>query len=80
MTVCWVLHDLNQAAAYSDEVLVMANGRSVATGPPDEVLTQDLIRDIFDVETVRLSHPLSGRAITVPARFPGRSSELRETS
>ena len=80
LTVCWVLHDLNQAAAYSDEVLVMADGRSVATGPPDEVLTQDLIRDIFDVETVRLSHPLSGRAITVPAQFPGRSSELRETS
>lgn len=80
LTVCWVLHDLNQAAAYSDEVLVMANGRSVARGTPDDVLTQDLIRDIFDVETLRLNHPLTGRSITVPAQFPGRSIEPRESS
>lgn len=45
-----VLHDLNLAVRYADRVLLMKDGRSVAFGPTQEVLTAELIREVFDVE------------------------------
>lgn len=44
-----VLHDLNQAAAYCDRLYVMSAGRIVAGGPPGEVLTAELIEEVFGV-------------------------------
>ncbi|RFC62023.1 ABC transporter ATP-binding protein [Fulvimarina endophytica] len=77
LTVCWVLHDLNQAAAYSDGVVVMADGRCVASGAPDETLTPELVASVFGVEILRLPHPASGRPISVPARFPAPFCDQR---
>jgi iron-chelate-transporting ATPase len=68
LTVCWVLHDLNEAAAYSDEVIVLAKGRCVATGSPESVLTPDFIRDVFGIDMLRLAHPTDGGPILVPSR------------
>lgn len=44
------LHDLNLAAAFCDELLVMKAGEVIATGTPTEVLTKDLIREVYGVE------------------------------
>ncbi|MBE3637294.1 ABC transporter ATP-binding protein [Mangrovicoccus algicola] len=44
------LHDLNQAAAFCDEIAVMQDGRLVAQGRPAQVLDAGLIRDVFGVE------------------------------
>jgi iron complex transport system ATP-binding protein len=55
-----VLHDLNLAAAYFDRICVLSAGRVVAVGPPDEVLTQSLVRDVFGVRAHRLIHPSTG--------------------
>ena len=49
-TVIAVLHDLNLAAAYCDQVIVLAKGRTAAAGPPEQVFTPSLLRDIFGVE------------------------------
>lgn len=43
------LHDLNLAAMFCDSLAVLHQGRVVAAGGPDEVLTETLIRDIFGV-------------------------------
>ncbi|MFN3602975.1 MAG: ABC transporter ATP-binding protein [Dietzia sp.] len=56
-TVLAALHDLNLAAAYCDEVAVLRSGRLVATGPPAQVLTPDLVRDVFGVDAALLHHP-----------------------
>ncbi|WP_328529594.1 ABC transporter ATP-binding protein [Nocardioides sp. NBC_00368] len=55
-TTCLVaLHDLNLAAAYCDQVFVLAEGRVVAGGPPAEVLTESLIAEVYGVRA-RVHH------------------------
>lgn len=60
-TVLVVLHDLNLAAAYADQVFVMASGRIVADGPPTEVLSPALIADVYGVAAHCSTNPLTGR-------------------
>lgn len=49
-TVIAALHDLNLATRYCDSVVVLDAGRIVASGPPAEVFTPELIRSTFDVD------------------------------
>jgi len=46
------LHDLNHAAMYCDHLIVLQTGKIVASGTPEEVMTQDLLRNVFSVEAV----------------------------
>lgn len=66
-----VLHDLMQAAAYADEVVVVADGAVAASGAPDEVLSPDVIHDAFGLQVTVVRDPLSGYL----ACFPRRSDE-----
>ncbi|MFL6209767.1 MAG: heme ABC transporter ATP-binding protein [Pyrinomonadaceae bacterium] len=45
-----VVHDLNLAARFADQIVLLNHGRVVATGPAVEVLTAERIRDVFGVE------------------------------
>ena len=45
-----VMHDLNLAAMYCDKIVAMHNAKAVATGPPDEIITSDLIWEVFQVD------------------------------
>ncbi|AJC22767.1 ABC transporter ATP-binding protein [Pandoraea pulmonicola] len=47
MTVVWVLHDLNHAAAFSDAMLLMRDGALVFAGTPDETMDPDRLMDVF---------------------------------
>jgi iron complex transport system ATP-binding protein len=49
-TVVAVFHDLELAARFSDQVLVLQEGALTASGPPDAALTSDLIRRVFRME------------------------------
>ncbi|CAN7542127.1 ATP-binding cassette domain-containing protein [Rhizobium sp. LjRoot98] len=46
-TAIIVLHDINQAAAYADRIVALRDGRVIADGTPDEVLTKDNLEAIF---------------------------------
>lgn len=59
-TVVAVLHDLNQASRYCDQLVVMANGHVMAQGTPEEVMT-GLLRTVFSVEAEIHPEPVSGR-------------------
>jgi len=61
ITVIMVLHDINQAAAFSDRIVVIKDGRLVAEGPPLKVLTSELLRDVYRVEAEIALHPHSGK-------------------
>lgn len=57
LSVLIVLHDLNLTAAVCDTVGVMNAGRLVAGGTPTEVLTRELLRDVFAIDATVTLHP-----------------------
>jgi iron complex transport system ATP-binding protein len=65
-TVVMVLHDLNHAARYAAHVLAMKDGAIVAAGPPDEVVTQEVVQDVFGLDCLVVPCPVSGRPLVVP--------------
>jgi iron complex transport system ATP-binding protein len=44
------IHDLNQALRFADQVLVIADGTSQGSGPSNEVITEQMLRDVYQVE------------------------------
>jgi len=50
MTVVMVLHDLNQASSYSDKIVVVKDGNRAQIGTPDEVMTEQMIQQIYRME------------------------------
>lgn len=50
ITVALVLHDIEQAARYSDHMIALRNGEIQARGPPEEVVTEELLADVFRIE------------------------------
>ena len=69
LTVGWVLHDLNQAAAFSDWVVLLRDGVAVNEGPPQQVMTPATIKDVFGIEVSVITHPLGGAPICLPNGF-----------
>jgi iron complex transport system ATP-binding protein len=66
LTVCWVLHDLNAAAAYSDAMVCLRGGRAIARGAPTDLLTADLVRDVFGIDATVIADPRSGLPVCLP--------------
>ncbi|MER9298239.1 ABC transporter ATP-binding protein [Mesorhizobium sp. M0621] len=65
MTVIAVLHDLALVAPFATRVAVMNHARLQALAAPREALTQQLIREIFGIDVLRLRHPTEDRELTV---------------
>ncbi|MFE5840707.1 ABC transporter ATP-binding protein [Streptomyces niveus] len=65
-TVVIVLHDLNQAARYADHLVAMKSGRIVAEGHPGEIVTAELVREVFGLESVVVPDPVTGSPLVVP--------------
>jgi iron complex transport system ATP-binding protein len=61
-----VMHDLTLAARFADHVLVLDGRRLAASGPPGEVLTPDVLRSVFHVESVEMN--AEGRPLFIPWR------------
>lgn len=60
LTVLVVLHDVNLAAAVCDLIGVLSQGRIVAVGEPSEVVTPELVREVFGVDATVVTHPDTG--------------------
>lgn len=69
-TVIAVLHDLNQAARYADNLVLMKQGRVVATGTPEDLLTEDRVRDIFGIEARIIPDPVTGTPMVIRQPSP----------
>lgn len=61
ITVVAALHDLELAAGYCDDLIVLDGGRLVADGPVAEVLTADLVARVYGVDVTVERHPLHAR-------------------
>jgi len=67
-TVAVVLHDLNLAARYAQRLVAMKDGVLVASGTPEEVLTEQLLADVFELEARVVPDPVTGTPMVVPVR------------
>lgn len=64
-TVVTVLHDINQAARYCDHLIVMKEGLIVAEGTPEQILTRQLLADVFDLDAEIHRDPIAGSPMCV---------------
>ncbi len=82
-TVVMVLHELNLAARYADHLVALKDGRVVAEGDPSEVVTPELVADVFGLEARVVPDPVTGTPLVVPIgrhRPPSPSAPDRQES
>jgi iron complex transport system ATP-binding protein len=65
-TVVAVLHDLNHAARYATHLVVMKEGEVVAAGAPAEVVTAELVEDVFGLPCLVIDDPVSHTPLVIP--------------
>lgn len=64
-TTLVAVHDVNHALAYADNVVVLRNGALVASGSPEEVITPELLLDVFGVRASVTLDPHTGKPFTI---------------
>ncbi len=65
-TIVMVLHDLNLAARYCDELVAMKDGRVHALGAPERILTHSLVEEVFGMANQITIDPVSGKPMVTP--------------
>ncbi|HEY0260132.1 MAG TPA: ABC transporter ATP-binding protein [Lacisediminihabitans sp.] len=65
-TIVIVLHDLNLAARYADHLIAMKDGRIAASGSPAAVVTEEVVRDVFGLDSRVIQDPVSHTPLVVP--------------
>jgi iron complex transport system ATP-binding protein len=69
-TIVAVLHDLNHAARYASHLVAMRDGGVVAQGSPNHILTEDLVREVFDLPCRVIEDPVTGTPLVLPDGRP----------
>ncbi len=62
-----VVHDLTLAGQYCDRLAVLSEGRLVAQGPPQEVLSPEMLACVYGTQVWVFPHPVTGRPVVTPA-------------
>ncbi|MDG3579010.1 ABC transporter ATP-binding protein [Rhizobium sp. YJ-22] len=65
-TVVAVLHDLNHACRFASHVIAMKGGAIVAEGKPAEIITEELVEDVFGLPSIIIPDPVAGTPMIVP--------------
>ncbi|MFN3602494.1 MAG: heme ABC transporter ATP-binding protein [Dietzia sp.] len=63
-----VLHDLELAAAWSDRLVMISDGRIRAEGPPEQILTAELVEEVYQQPVLVHRHPVTGDLLVTPDR------------
>jgi len=66
LTVVVVLHDINLAARFSNYMLLLKEGRVIAEGTPEEVITNEIIKQSYGIEVVIKKNPFAGTPYVIP--------------
>jgi iron complex transport system ATP-binding protein len=72
-TVVMVLHDINQACRYADQLVALRDGRVHATGAPVDVVDAAFMRDVFDLEAHVIDDPVTATPLCLPTAQPRRT-------
>jgi len=65
-TIVMVLHDLNMACRYSHHLVALRDGTVVAQGKPSQVVTDALVKQVFDLDSRIITDPVSGTPLCIP--------------
>lgn len=60
-----IMHDINLSVQYADNLIFLKQGEMIASGKPTEILSEDLIRHVFDVDTRIIQNPLNGLPLMI---------------
>lgn len=64
-TIVIVLHDINLAARYADNIIAIKDGKVYAEGAPEDILTEKLIKEVFDINSVIVQCPIFGTPMCI---------------
>ena len=64
LTIVVVLHDINLAARYCDEIVALNDGRISARGTPADIVQSDVLKSVFGVEMGVFPHPVSHEPVS----------------
>ena len=73
-TLVAVLHDLNHACRYATHLIAMRDGRIVTQGPPSQIVTADLVHEVFGLSCRIIIDPEVGTPLIVPTAAQSRPS------
>lgn len=65
-TIVMVLHDINLSARYADHIFALRKGKLIAEGSPSDIITDTVIREVFDLDCTVIRDPMSGSPFIVP--------------
>lgn len=81
LTVILVSHDLNLASQYCDRLLLLDKGQVVRLGPPEDVMTPEVLEEVYRCRVLVDRHPQSGLPrVTLPGRHVVRSEAGKGSS
>ncbi|SPF01513.1 ABC transporter ATP-binding protein [Streptomyces sp. MA5143a] len=80
-TLVAVLHDLNHAARYATHLIALRGGEVVAEGAPGDIVTAELVEEVFGLRCQVIDDPETGTPLVVPAARRARTgAEGREAA
>ncbi|WP_199624599.1 ABC transporter ATP-binding protein [Paenibacillus alkalitolerans] len=65
-SIVMVLHDINLACRYAHHIVAVSNGEVYAQGRPNDIVTEQLIGDVFDMDCRMISDPVYGTPMCIP--------------
>lgn len=74
-TIVMVVHDLNHASRYAHHMIAIKKGTVVGEGCPTEVMTPDILREVFNIEADIIPDPRTGVPLCLPFALAGESTE-----
>lgn len=75
-TLVAVLHDLNHAARYATHLIAMRDGKVVAAGAPNDIVTADMVEEVFGLPCRVIDDPETGTPLVVPAARARKRAQL----
>ncbi|KAA8785452.1 ABC transporter ATP-binding protein [Paenibacillus polysaccharolyticus] len=70
-TIVMVVHDLNHASRYAQHMIGIKQGKAIAEGSPVEVMTSDVLREVFNIEADIVMDPRSNVPLCLPYALAG---------
>ncbi|MFY3790604.1 ABC transporter ATP-binding protein [Ureibacillus sp. MALMAid1270] len=65
-TIVMVLHDINLSARYADHLFAVKDGKLIAEGSPNEIVTSELIKETFNLDCQVINDPISNTPLVLP--------------
>lgn len=72
-TFILVLHDINMAVRYAEHLIVLKGGEVYAEGAPEDIMTKQLLSDVFEMDCEVIANPLDATPLIIPTVVGRRS-------